>query len=108
MEKLSSMKLVGGASGKGPTCQCRRFKGGGLIPGLGRSLGGGARQPTPVFLPGKSQGQRSLVGYSPEGCKESITTEVAKYAHTHAKDGFAGEELLSPVSRLYRFRAPDR
>ena len=48
------------------------------------------------------------MGYSPEGCKESITTEVAKYAHTHAKDGFAGEELLSPVSRLYRFRAPDR
>ena len=27
-------------------------------------------QPTPVFLPGKSHGQRNLVGYSPEGCKE--------------------------------------
>ena len=26
-------------------------------------------QPTPVFLPGKSQGQRSLVGYSPWGHK---------------------------------------
>ena len=26
-------------------------------------------QPTPVFLPGKSHGQRSLVGYSPWGCK---------------------------------------
>ena len=25
----------------------------------------GARQPTPVFLPGESHGQRSLVGYSP-------------------------------------------
>ena len=32
-------------------------------------------QPTPVFLPGKSHGQRSLVGYSPWGCKESDTTE---------------------------------
>ena len=32
-------------------------------------------QPTPVFLPGKSYGQRSLVGYSPWGCKESDTTE---------------------------------
>ena len=31
--------------------------------------------PTPVFLPGKSHGQRSLVGYSPWGCKESDTTE---------------------------------
>ena len=29
----------------------------------------------PVFLPGESYGQRSLVGYSPWGCKESDTTE---------------------------------
>ena len=29
---------------------------------------------TPVFLPGESQGQRSLVGYSPRGGKESDTT----------------------------------
>ena len=32
-------------------------------------------QPTPVLLPGKSHGWRSLVGYSPSGCKESDTTE---------------------------------
>jgi len=32
-------------------------------------------QPTPVLLPGKSHGQRNLVGYSPWGCKESDTTE---------------------------------
>ena len=32
-------------------------------------------QPTPVFLPGEFHGQRSLVGYSPWGCKESDTTE---------------------------------
>ena len=31
-------------------------------------------QPTPVFLPGKSHGQRSLAGYSPWGRKESDTT----------------------------------
>ena len=28
-------------------------------------------QPIPVFLPGKSHGQRSLVGYSPGGCKRA-------------------------------------
>ena len=33
-------------------------------------------QPTPVLLPGESHGQRSLAGYSPEGYKESDTTEV--------------------------------
>ena len=32
-------------------------------------------QLTPVLLPGKSLGQRSLVGYSPWGRKESDTTE---------------------------------
>ena len=39
--------------------------------------GGGRRQwhPTPVLLPGKSHGRRSLVGYSPWGHKESDTTE---------------------------------
>ena len=32
-------------------------------------------QPTPAFLPGKSHGQRNLVGYSPWGCKELDPTE---------------------------------
>ena len=33
-------------------------------------------QPTPVFLPGESHGQRSLVDYSPWGRRESDTTEA--------------------------------
>ena len=37
-------------------------------------------QPTPVFLPGKSQGQKSLAGYSPWGRKESDTTEQLSIA----------------------------
>ena len=36
-------------------------------------------QPTPVLLPGKSHGWRSLVGYSPWGCKESDTTELLHF-----------------------------
>ena len=43
----------------------------------------GERQPTPVFLPGKPQGQRSLVGYSPRGCIESDATEQLTHTHTH-------------------------
>ena len=39
-----------------------------------------ALQPTPVFLPGESHGQKSLVGYSPRGCQESDTT---KQLHFH-------------------------
>ena len=42
----------------------------GSIPGVGRTLGKGNGNPlTPVFLPEKSHGQRSLVGYSPWGHK---------------------------------------
>ena len=41
-----------------------------------------AQQPTPVFLPGESHGQRSLVGYSPWGCKQSDTTEATQHACT--------------------------
>ena len=36
----------------------------------------------PVFLSGKSHGRRSLVGYSPWGCKESDTTERLHF-HLH-------------------------
>ena len=48
----------------------------GLIPGWGRSPERREWQPTPVFLPGKSSGQRSLAGYSSWGHKESDTTET--------------------------------
>ena len=47
----------------------------GLIPGSGRSPGAGAWQPTLVFLPGESHGQRGLAGYSPWGHKEVDKTE---------------------------------
>ena len=42
-----------------------------------------AWQPTPVFLPGESHGQRSLVGYSPWSRKESDTTELVTRTQTH-------------------------
>ena len=47
----------------------------GSIPGSGTSPWRRKWQPTPVLLPGESHGWRSLVGYSPWGCKESDTTE---------------------------------
>ena len=50
----------------------------GLIPGSGKSPWCRKWQPIPVFLPGKFHGQRSLVGYSPWGCKELDMTEHAQ------------------------------
>ena len=46
----------------------------GSIPGLGRSSGEG-NDKTPVLLPGKSHGQRSVLGYSLWGHKESDMTD---------------------------------
>ena len=47
----------------------------GSIPGSGRSPGEGNGYPLQVFLPGKSHGHRSLVDYSPWGCRESERTK---------------------------------
>ena len=65
----------------------------GSIPGSGRPPGEETathssilawkiRQPTPVFLPGKSHGLRSLAGYSPWGHKEPDTIEATEHAQT--------------------------
>ena len=48
----------------------------GSIPGSGGLPWRRPWQPTPVFLPGESHGQRSLAGHSPSGCKEYDTIEV--------------------------------
>ena len=57
----------------------------GLIAGLGRAPGEGNGNPL-VFLPGKSHGQRSLVGYSPWVCKQSDMTDHT-HPHTHTQRG---------------------
>ena len=55
------------------------------------------KEPTPVFLPGKPHGQRSLVGYSPWGRKESDTTERLKNSK--------GMEKLKTEKSLLRSRS---
>ena len=72
---------------KNPPANAGDLRDEGVIPGLGRSPGGGL---TPVLLPGKSHGQRSLVVYSPRGRKESDMTEATWHARTK----------ISPSSRL--------
>ena len=47
----------------------------GFDPWVGKIPWRRAWQPTPVFSPGESHGQRSLVGYSPRGGKESDMTQ---------------------------------
>ena len=61
--------------GKESACNVEDTGGAGSIPGLGRFPWRRKWQLTLVFLPGESHGQRSLVGYSLKGCKESDMTE---------------------------------
>ena len=56
---------AGGTSGKEPACQCRRCERHRLDPWVQKILWRRAWQPTPVFVPGESHGQRKLAGYSP-------------------------------------------
>ena len=65
----------GAASGKEPACQCRRWKRHGFEPWVRKILWRRKWQPTLVFLPGESHGQRSQVGCGPRSPKESDTTE---------------------------------
>ena len=69
--------LQGGTSGKKqnktkPTCPCRRRKRRRFDPWVGKIPWRRAQQPTPVFLPGESHGQRATV----HGVAESDTTEA--------------------------------
>ena len=64
---IEKMDFPGSASGKEPACQCRRHKRLGFDPWVRKIPWRRKWQPTPVFLPRESHGQRSLVGYGPWG-----------------------------------------
>ena len=65
----------------------------GSIPGLGRPWRR-KWQPTPVLLPGKSHGQRSLVGCGPWGCEE---LDTAERLHFHFSLSCIGEGNGNPL-----------
>ena len=65
ISSLCTHTRPGGASGEEPACQGRRENRCRFDPWAGKIPWRRAWQPSPVFLPGESHGQRSLVGYSP-------------------------------------------
>ena len=103
---LSSFMMLcgfpGSASGKEHACQCRRHKKHGFDPWVRKIPWRRAWQPTAVFLPGESHGQRSLVRYSPQGCKELNTTEVIYHACMHCKCPCSLSKIISVNVRNIR------
>ena len=92
-------------SNKESACQCMRWA---FDPWVRKIPWRRQWQPTPVFLPGKSHGPRSLVGYSPWGRKEPDVTErlniqfsivtARTYSPTNSAGGFL---FLCNLSRIY-------
>ena len=62
-------------SGKESTCQCRKLR---FNPWVRKTPWRRKWQPTLIFLPGKSHEYRSLVGYSPCGCKRAGQDSATK------------------------------
>ena len=79
--QLAIQGLPGGTVLKNPPANAGDERDMGSIPGLGRFPWSGKWQLTPVFLPGKLQGQRSLVGYSPWLQRDRHD----RHTHTHAR-----------------------
>ena len=77
---LEELGLPTWLSGKRICLPMRRPKGWGLDVWVWRIPWRRKWQSAPVFLPGKSHGQRNLVGYSLWGCKE---LDVTEHTHTH-------------------------
>ena len=73
---LFEVLFPGGSDSKASCLQCGRP---GFDPWVGKILWRRKWQPTPVLLPGKSHGQRSMVGYSSPGRKESDMTERLQF-----------------------------
>ena len=77
------------------------MKGRGFDPWVRKIPWRRAWQPTPVFLPGESSGQRRLASYSSWGHKESDATEATEHAHMYLATGDT-ERVKQSVSDLGR------
>ena len=86
-----------GGSSVCPQCGKPRFD-----PWVGKILWRRKWQPTPVFLPGESHGGRSLVGYSPRGCKKSDTTELLHKANVDSLRKLWNQGLNSLARRFHK------
>ena len=88
-------------SGKESACQCRRRMRGGFDPWAGKISWRRNWQCTPVFLPGKFHGQRSLASFSPWGCKESKKTKGLNNTKTNLRQALAkGEGSPGPTNLM--------
>ena len=88
---LKNTGVSGGSEGEESACNVGDL---GSIPGLGRSPGRGHSNPLQCSCMENPHGQRSLVGYSPWGHKESDTTEwLSTHTHKYPVKGFTNHSI---------------
>ena len=88
-------------SGKEFTYQCWRHRSCGFSLWVGKISWRRKWKPTPVFLPGKCHGQRSLAGYSPWGHKDSDTSEGLSTQQMSQKRAFpSGSVVENPPANI--------
>ena len=85
---------------KNPSARTGDLKRDRFSPLVGKSPWRKAPQPTPVFFPGESHGQKSLPGYSPRSCKELDSTEANQHMPKHTQgSGTVSRSVLSDSLR---------
>ena len=103
LEDACSLNIPGGSEVKASIClQCRRP---GFIPWVGKIPWRRKWQATPVFLPGKSHGGRSLVGYSPRGHRVghdwatsfSLSLLLGRQAMTNLDSVLKSRDIILPA-----------
>ena len=90
--------LPSGTSGKEPACQCRRCKRLRFDFWVEKIHWSRKWQPSPLFLPGKFRGQRSMGNYSQWGRKELDTNEWLSKAHAYTNISFFLKRLRLNIS----------
>ena len=79
------MRVPGGAVVKNRSANAGDARDAGSISGSGKIPWSRKWHPTPLFLPGRFHGQRSLVSHSPRGCKK-LDTAVLLRTHSRVMD----------------------
>ena len=91
----------GSSDGKESACNAGDLS---LIPGLGRSPGGGHGSPLEYFCLENLQWQRSLAGYSPWGCKSQIQLNTVQ--HNLTPEETLNSKGTRQMSHVWTFSAP--
>ena len=94
---LAIISFKGGASGEKSTCQCRRCE---FDPWVGKIPWRRKLQPTPVFLPGKFHGQRSLQSMGSQRVGHDWPTHTHTYAYTYLKRSDVKLKLSQNISQI--------